>query len=153
MNWTIVRIGKYRDKGKTLPQIVFDDPDWFYWAMEEGVFDSRAALLAEAKIVAKRARSIRIPADSEVEYFLHPLTLKFVRFEIVPGSRPRHRGSSPTMRGNVIDMSVPRSIAPYDKVGCKTLVRGLKEHLFGKSSARVTKQRAEEFFADASNFA
>jgi len=36
MAWSILPFGKH--KGKTLPQIVFTDPDWFFWAMEENVF-------------------------------------------------------------------------------------------------------------------
>jgi len=30
MAWSTLPFGKH--KGKTLPQIVFADPDWFFWA-------------------------------------------------------------------------------------------------------------------------
>ena len=31
MIWTPVNFGKYRAKGKTLPQNLFHDPHWFFW--------------------------------------------------------------------------------------------------------------------------
>jgi hypothetical protein len=52
----------------------------------------------------------------------------------------------------VIDVSVPRRVAKYDKTGCMSLVASLKFHLFGGKAARVTKERAESFFSNPSNF-
>jgi hypothetical protein len=31
MIWTTIPFGKHQ--GKTLPQIVIDDPDWFFWIL------------------------------------------------------------------------------------------------------------------------
>ncbi len=39
MPWTELPFGKH--KGKTLPQVVFSDPDWFYWAVEKNIFKSK----------------------------------------------------------------------------------------------------------------
>jgi hypothetical protein len=36
MAWSTLNFGKHA--GKTLPQIVFADPDWFFWAIETNVF-------------------------------------------------------------------------------------------------------------------
>ena len=33
MVWTTFPFGKHR--GKTLPQIILDDPDWFFWILPE----------------------------------------------------------------------------------------------------------------------
>ena len=154
MSWTELNFGKHT--GKTLPQVLFTDPDWFFWAVETKVFAKRPAFASEAGILNTRARSIKIPTTKAggtvVEYVLHAPTGKFSHFDIVPSERNRHEGSSPTFRLNVIDMSVPRRIAPYDKLGCKSLVTSLKFHVFGKEAARITKARAEEFFSDNSNF-
>jgi len=38
MRWSTLKSGKY--EGKTLPQVLFKDPDYFFWAIEEGVFDN-----------------------------------------------------------------------------------------------------------------
>jgi hypothetical protein len=78
--------------------------------------------------------------------------MKFSHFVVVPREREHHVGSSPAFRGEVIDMSVPRRIAKYDKTGCKSLVSSLKAHLFGSDSARITRKRAEAFFSEPSNF-
>ena len=60
MFWTTLNFGKYA--GKTLPQILFCDPDWFFWAMDQQIFHSRTALGQEAQDLDYKARHIRIPA-------------------------------------------------------------------------------------------
>ena len=35
MNWTTINFGKHQ--GKTLPQVILDDADWFFWAYENKV--------------------------------------------------------------------------------------------------------------------
>ena len=72
--------------------------------------------------------------------------------ELVPESRPHHEGSTPTFRSRVIDMSVPRQIAEYDKFGCKVMVGAIKYHVIGDENARMTKARCEQFFNDLSHF-
>jgi hypothetical protein len=153
MAWSTVTFGKH--KGKTLPQIVFTDPDWFFWAIEENVF--KEPLRLEAERINARARAIRIPnntaGDLKAEYLVHPPTGKFGNMEIVPAGQPLHQGSSPAFRSDVINLSVPRNIAPYDKLGCRTLVSSAKYVLFGSTSTRMTKERCEAFLDDPANFA
>jgi DNA-binding transcriptional ArsR family regulator len=43
----IITFGK-RHNGKYLTKVVLDDPDWFFWAMDEDAFDRDPGLLAEA---------------------------------------------------------------------------------------------------------
>jgi hypothetical protein len=121
MPWSIVNFGKH--SGKTLPQIVFSDPDRFFWAVKENLFHNKGPLSREAVKVDAMARSIRIPnndaGDLRAEYIVHSPTGKFGRMEIVPVNRPQHEGSSPTFRKKVIDLSVAHSIASYDKLGSK----------------------------------
>ena len=59
MAWTKLWFSKH--KGKTLPQVMFSDPDWFFWAFENGVFGEKGRLEAEAKDVYRKAQSIKIP--------------------------------------------------------------------------------------------
>ena len=101
MPWSAVRFGKHA--GKTLPQILFADPDWFFWAVEEAVFKGKGPLEREAADIARKARSIRIPNSTdtnplEAEYFIHPPTQKFSHMEIVSAAQPQHSGSSPSLR-------------------------------------------------------
>jgi hypothetical protein len=154
MAWSTVNFGKH--KGKTLPQIVFTDPDYFFWAMGEGVFRKKGDLEREAKDIWHKARNIRIPGNDKdqlrAEYSIHFPTGKFGDMEIVPVSQARHEGSTRTIRKNVIDLNVPRQLASYDKLGCRTLLSCVKYALFRSSKARMTREKCEKFFADDRNF-
>jgi hypothetical protein len=151
--WTPLNFGKHN--GKTLPQVVFADPDWFFWAHEKGVFENRGRLRREANEIYQRATSIKVPQEDDeekwvAEYGMHKG--RFCNVEVVPKSRERHHGSTTTFRRTVFDLSFPRQISSYDKGGCRLLVRSLKFYLFGDEHCRLTKQRCEEFFDDDSNF-
>jgi hypothetical protein len=152
MSWTLVTFGKHR--GKTLPKIIFDDPDWFFWALNAGAF--RGRLLEEAERLAERATRIKIPQDGEerrvAQYVLYPDTYQFVRLELVEESRPWHTGSSRTFREDHISLSVAYDLTVYDKSGCKKLVSDVKAILFGSRNVRMTRERAEAFFDNDDNF-
>lgn len=115
MSWTILDFGKH--KGKTLPQIIFADPDWFFWAIDENIYSKKAVLVNESKELYQKARNIRVPQKDKIEkmlaeYAIHPPTGKFANMELVPNSRPHHEGSTSTFRKSVIDLRTPREIAP-----------------------------------------
>ncbi|HEV2392687.1 MAG TPA: hypothetical protein VG146_10030 [Verrucomicrobiae bacterium] len=154
MAWLELTFGKH--KGKTLPQIIFSDPDYFFWAMEEGVFHHKGGLERQAQEIYRKATSIKVPAlgDEEhvAEYAVHPGMRGCVGIELVPCSRPQHQGSTQTFRKPVIDMSVPRQLADYDKLGYRIFIRSLKFYLFGDEHCRLTKQVCERFFDDPNNF-
>lgn len=57
MKWTTLNFGKH--SGLSLPQIILSDADWFFWALNKGVFWGRLAI--EAEELAARARAIKIP--------------------------------------------------------------------------------------------
>lgn len=152
--WTELYFGKH--KGKTLPQVMFTDPDWFFWAFEEGIFKDKVTLRIEANEIFKKSTSIKIPQhDSEelvAEYGIHPLSHNSVGFELVPVDRRPHEGSTKVFRKSVIDLSIPRKIEGYDKLGYKIFIRDLKIYLFGKKKMKMTKERCEEFYSNDSNF-
>ena len=149
--WTVVPFGKHN--GKTLPQIVLVEPDWFFWAIEEQVFKWSAQLTSEAKEISRKARRIKVPAKTRVEYAIHPHAGKLADVSVVPASTPRHDGSSAILVEKFLDLSMARQIAPYDKLGGQIIVRALKFHVFGNENVRFTRQRCENFFNDDSNFA
>jgi hypothetical protein len=86
------------------------------------------------------------------EYLVHSPSGKFGDMQVVPATQPLHEASSRAFRKDVIDLSVPRNIAPYDKLGCWTLVSSAKYVLFGSASSRMTKERCEMFFDNPANF-
>ena len=154
MSWTELDFGKYA--GLTLPQVLFKDPDWFFWAVSNDVLKTRPSLKSEAIELNEKARRIKVPQSGQdtlvVEYWIHRPTQKFSHWDLVPESRRHHVGSSSTYRSNVIDLSFPHRVAPYDKLGCKSMLSSLRYHLFGSKGLRMTKQRCEGFFNDSRNF-
>lgn len=154
MAWNVLNFGKHKDK--TLPQVLFADPDWFFWAYGKGVFKSRSSLSAQSEDIYKKATHVKVKQPGKekmvVEHYIHHPTMKYSHFTIVPATRAAHVGSSPTFREDVIDMSAPRRFAKYDKTGCKSLVSSLKHHCFGSKSERMTKKKCEAFFDDSANF-
>src|SRR5215469_13442206 len=47
--WRLMPFGKYA--GRTLPQLLFKDPDYFFWLLQKG--DLKGALAMQAKQLAK----------------------------------------------------------------------------------------------------
>jgi hypothetical protein len=155
MVWSKLPFGKYQ--GKTLPQIVLSDSDWFFWAVESNVFQKHGEQVAgEARDIDRKARNIRVPCkegeDLVVEYVINSQTGMLRDMKIVPRSKLLHEGSSPTDRKEVIDLSFPRRYKNYDKLGSEFLLESAKYYLFGDSKYRLTKARCEAFFEDNKNF-
>jgi len=99
-------------------------------------------------------RNIRIPNEGMVaEYWIHRPTGKFDHMKLVPKVRFPHSGSSETLRKEIIDLSIPREIAPYDKFGGKNMLLSLKIHLFESRHIRFNRRFCEKFFDDLDNFA
>lgn len=155
MQWTTVTFGKH--KGKILPQIVFTDPDWFFWAYQERVFSGKGSLEAESEEVNKKARSIRIPQTGPekkliAEYDIHPTVGRFSDLNLIPESQRSHGDSTPKFRSDVVDLYMPRKISPYDKLGGQLLISSLKTHLFHNQHIKFTRKFCADFFNDDSNF-
>ena len=150
MNWSAINFGKV--KGKILPQVIFSDPDWFYWAVRKKIFKWKCA--DEARIIYKKSRSIKIPNSSngalEAEYCTYEG--KFVRLDIVPTSQKVHHGGCHCFQLDVIDMKKVREICLYDKTGGRLLISKIKWIFFGDRKFRMTKNRCVEFFENDSNF-
>ena len=152
MAWQTYEIGKWRGSKKSLPQIILTDPDWFFWACEEGPLKTNA----RAQKLYERARAIKVPQrfpgkTAVAEYFIHPPTGKFAGVQLVPSDRPAHEGSSATWRRAVLDLRAARDIKGYDKTGGAILVSAVKAIIF-PGKARVTRNMCESFFDDDANF-
>jgi hypothetical protein len=146
--WSTIKFGKHA--GKTLPQVLLSDADWFYWALEDNVF--KGPLVNEAKKLADKARWIRIPKPDPENWRIEYIFMadgKFAGFEIVNPNRPPHQGS---MRSDHLDLSVVRQTKRYDKLGHKLLLKTFRYYFFGKENASLTRKRCEEFFNNERNF-
>jgi hypothetical protein len=151
--WTKLGFGRHEDK--ILPQLVFSDPDYFFWAYEKRVFIDKGSLEQEAEKIFERATQIRIPPKGGerrvAEYVLYSPDGTFGVLQLVPVSQARHEGS-PALRFDVIDLRIVRQIKKYDKGGGKRLIRTVKFHLFGSETVRLTAKRCASFFEYDRNF-
>ncbi|MBF0555333.1 MAG: hypothetical protein HQK96_12395 [Nitrospirae bacterium] len=154
MEWSKLTFGKHY--GKTLPQVMFIDPDWFFHLHNEGAFINRGVIEDEAETIYRRATSIQIPISDvdeycHIVYFQHPSTGKFNSMLLVRGIRSSRNGTSEAI-SDVIDLSYPTRCSIYDKRGCKLMIRRVKSILFGAENYTMSKARCEDFFNDKSAF-
>ena len=152
MNWTNIRFRKFTSK--SLPQLIFEDADFFFHAYENYYFDGNQE--QEAEELYRKARSIRVPPRNGkkmlVKYFSYydrkSKNDKFLMMKLIPdgSDRGRHKISS------WIDFYVPRSYSDFDKTGYENFVVMLKGILFENRSLRMNRQDCEAFFDDEKKF-
>jgi len=166
MNWNIVNFGKYRDKNKTLPQIIFDDADWFFWAYEKGALSQNGIPKDEVELIYTRATRIKPRTECYVKYFLYPdgssWGFGFIPIEEAKKNYSEYIGGSYFGKDYVnldstyrtilkyIDLSFPSQRKGYDKKGCKKFTNDLKSYILYVK--KVTKKIAEDFFSNEDNF-
>jgi hypothetical protein len=145
MHWSTVRFGKY--EGKTLPEIIIRDADWFFWALPK----LYGELAEEGQELARKAQVIKIPKrygkNFEVEYRFG-MEHMFCGFGFVKAEAQR---SQWTMRLPYLDFRRPLRGKKYNKRAGRILIRDFRLNYFGKHK-RLTKQRCEDFFSNDKNF-
>jgi len=148
MNWSTVPFGKY--EGKTLPQILLLDPDWFYYMLPK--FYGRLAV--EAQDLARKAMAIKIPGDEAhkklVEYWCErERPPGSSGFGFVDANSPCYNDWA--IRRPYLDLLIVCRASPYDKRGCRRLIQCFRHRYFGPNT-KVTKERYEELFSNEDNF-
>jgi hypothetical protein len=150
MRWTTLNFGRHA--GRSLPEIILADVDWFFWALNKDVFLGRLA--KEAEKLVQRATAIKIskpnPKHWQVEYSYDD-TGGFSGFCFIKANIPLYCGSRAIRLLPYLDLSYARGRKAYDKRGCRKLLRDFRYHYFGKHT-RLTKRRCKDFFNDKSNF-
>lgn len=164
MAWTELNFGQY--KGLTLPQVLFLDPDWFFWVYNEGRHQERGKLTYEFEAMYQKARNVKIPRrdtkDLEVRYYIDPEPA---------GGKPERGFSSMDIcrRGrisyfedkedvfvtrDVIDFRVPWELLKKDKDGYNDFLKKVKMWLFGTRFLEIdmTRKECEAFFENPDNF-
>ena len=145
MSWTVVRFGKYR--GKTLPEIIALDLDWFSWVLPK----LYGKLAEEAEELDRKARAIKIPKGKGnkilVEY-QYDIDDRFCGFELVEASSWQYWRS---LRLPHLDLTWPLREKKYNKRGGRIMIQDFRRHYFGKNK-RLTKKRCERFFSDDKSF-
>ncbi len=149
--WTHLSFGKHQHR--TLPTVLFTDPDWFFWAYEQNLF-SYGPIADEAELLYTRARRIHLPEDNGpavAMYTVEPGTGRFGGLH-VERSRFASDGGTVVFFRNHIDLLFPRLLRAYDKMGMRILIHDLKEILLGSPRIRMTAERCNAFFSEDRNF-
>lgn len=145
MSWSTMPFGKY--KGKTLPEIVLIDLDWFYWVLPR----LYGKIAEEAQDLARKAQAIKIPGPNwkklEVEC-RYERDDRFRGFAFVKASSAQYSRWSTRLPHLDLSRCLRRQ---YDKRGGRILLHDFRRHYFGENK-RLTKERCEKFFSDRRNF-
>ena len=143
--------GKYA--GKTLPEIIVLDLDWFFWMLP----NLYGRIGREARDLARKLRAIKIPKRHrrkfEVEYRYEfdsgsVLGRRFCGFAFVKAETWQSRW---TTRLPHLDLSWPLRGKKYNKRAARILIQDFRIHYFGNHK-RLTKARCEEFFSNDKDF-
>lgn len=142
-------------KGRTLPEILFRRPNWFFFCYDKSVFDRKGPeIAAEVNFLYDRARRIAIPHDADgkpcqVVYAQFPQAAKLGAVEIVSADiRP---DSPRCWAADHIDLSTAYSRFRWDQAGGRRIAR-LVARLFFPGRGSITRKRCEAFFLDPINF-
>jgi len=137
--------GKY--KGKSLPEIIVIDLDWFFWALPK----LYGKIAKEVQDLARKVRAIKIPGPGrkklEVEY-RYERDDRFRGFAFVKTGNAQYSRWSTRVPHLDLSRCLRRQ---YDKRGGRILLRDFRVHYFGENK-RLTKKRCEKFFSDRRNF-
>jgi hypothetical protein len=149
IRWQRLAGGRYA--GKSLPEIMLEDPDWVLDAADTDDLDG--ALRAEAAEIRRRVARMRVPREAGepppvVFYDLRP-DGSYCGMAIVPSSdahlaEDARRAAART--DGFFDLTVLRRIAPRDERGTLRLLQAFVYHCLGE---RMTWQ---EFLDDPRNF-
>ncbi len=140
--------------GKTLPQVLLSDPDFLF---SVGPNHPRfSAVQPQALIISVRASNIIIPLIGGVKqdalYFMDKYDSKrFGQVILVAETKAVPPGFPPFERRDVLDLSMPRRLAPRDWDPGKKMLPLIKE-LFFKGANRLSRDTMHAFFNDTSKF-
>ena len=146
MSWSAMQFGRY--EGKTLPEVILIDLDWFYWALPK----LYGKIAEEAQDLARKVRGIKIPGPHrkrlEVEY-RYERDDRFRGFTFVKASSSAYHSRWSTRLPH-LDLSLCLR-RKYDKRGGRILLRDFRKSLFWQAQTidqeamRKVFQRSKKF--------
>lgn len=146
--WTIIDEGKY--EGLTIPELVFGDLGYFYWAISVGLFEGQLKL--EADSVESRLKHIKLPLTvSPNSIFVIQLRNgMFYDFSI------QEKGS---VKGNKSDLKIASHL-DVSLVSCpgfhterprKKMLERVKQYLFTKEPHELGRKDYQVFLGNPDN--
>lgn len=166
VQWQVIDFGKFKDKGRTLPQILFIDPDWFFYQymLRDSFLKKRHK--HDAEKLYYRAKNIKPPMGKYIKYFIHNDGSSW-SFSLIDKVEAKEKFSAwigreiafqdkecleatPFTILDRVDMSFPYKQKSYDKLGNKLFIQSLKDCILQTKVLR--KEKIEAFFSDEENF-
>ena len=144
MSWTTVNFGKYT--GKSLPQIVLSDPNYFFWLAEK----LYGPLATEAEVLVRRARNIKIPKPNSRKWAVEHRRDRDGRFLGIDIVKVDSHAHSLSERLPQLDLAFVRRGNVHDTRDCRRVIHDFRRLYF--DGLNLTKRRCEEFFEDEDNF-
>jgi hypothetical protein len=150
VTWTPLPAGPHA--GKTLPEVIFQEPHFVLDGLEHGKFEG--ALLEEARRVLLLSTLIRPHRDRRDVVVLYHLNAyspdQFSGVSVVATNDPRlaeHQRFA-AAGSSFLDLGIVRVIAPKDRTALRAMVQRVLLTHFGDPNAKLTRQQAEDFFND-----
>lgn len=152
MEWTLLDFGKYETK--SLPEIIFSDPDYFIWCFEHDIFRRTPQLESESEFLYERIRSIKIPDNANRElvaqFSLDKDTGELKRLKIIPVYK--YKTKLDIYRSSIIDLTFPRTYNYSDPHITKWFLKPLFSIIFQDFHHQPSKTECEDFFNNDDNF-
>jgi len=148
LDWTPLKFGKH--EGKTLPQIVLNDPDWFFLGVDLCALPWTTRFWgALDRMQSTKHNNTETRSRKLAGWILLLADDKFSGFSIVKAEIAGIESGKCQISSH-LDLSYPWQSRPYDKLGNKMMLKSFKHYYFGGSS--LTKEKCENFFYRSKNF-
>jgi hypothetical protein len=144
MIWTTMPFGRHI--GRTLPQIVLSDPNYFFWLAEK----LYGRLMTEAELLVRRARNIKIPKPNPKKWAIEYRRDRDDRFLGIGIVKADSHAHSLSERLPHLDLAYVRRGNVHDTRDCRRVIRDFRRLYF--DGLNLTKRRCEEFFEKEDNF-
>lgn len=138
--FTEINFGKYKDKGLTFPQLVFEDPGYLSYMMQKGYIPAR--LRTQAEMVVAKACCLELPSEKRETHCVQLLLDrcgKIAEVKITDKRFVREIAADSEMRSTNLNLLIKT-----DTIGRKLIKAAFKEHW--KEGKSATKARVEQFF-------
>jgi len=147
--WSTLKFGKH--EGRSLPQIILTDPDWFYWAYGSSIF--REPLDEEAAEIASSASAIKIPKKDwqnwRIHYQLSP-DFKLLDFSIIDSQTASQLPPNAIICTH-LDLSLPARLRDYGRrLRYDLMLKSFGNYYF--EGSEPSRWDCEGFFHNFTNF-
>lgn len=152
MYWAKVDFGTH--KGKTLPEIILQDPDYFIWCIDKAIFNNHPELVDEADSLWRKMRSIKIPNNENnemvVDYKIDNEKSEINR--IILNGVDTQRDKNTVHRAGYLDLSFAHYYSNEKRNATIKVLPEIFKIVFGEMKIRPSIVEFEEFLLNEDNF-